>query len=465
MTAVNLPTGLGGLRASPKRQNDLRNLIYLREGRLVLRPCVSNILDSLDGSCRGMGIFRNDTTGDEELYGVFGSKLYRFIISDPLAGKDLNAGNITITEIGTIDNQNDCELVASFSFLVILTKGDKAYAYNQSSGLAEITDPLYKPSVSVQQDEGRFIFVPADGSPFFWSAQDDPLTYDAADFADGEQFPDPNKANFMRKGVHYVLGTRSVEASQYNPSIDSYLRLSENAARVGYVGGKIEYGENFAFLGQNSQGGFEFYEYSDFPQRISSDTVSEILNDEYFLNELDNITASHFIWKGTPILVFNLPRHTFAYYGDWAVWQTGITGGQQSTWRVNHVQYAYGYLWSGDGTDGILGNLVDESLEFGDQVEWLLSGFVVAEPQTNFPINYFYATMTEGFDSSARVAFSASKDGVIYGREHYKTLGDQGHYNSQVRWGGPIGQFPDTFNWRLRGYGSKLVNFDGVSYA
>ncbi len=464
MPSVKLPTGLKGLKASPKRQNELRNLVYLREGRLVLRPCVSNLIE-LDGACRGMGIFRNGKTGDEELYGVFGGFLYKIVISDPIAGKDLNAGNITATQIGAIANVNDCELVASFTYLVVLTKGSIAYAYDGTT-LTQITDPAYLPSVSVAEDEGRFIFVPADGSPFFWSNQDDPLAYNNGGFADGEQFPDPNKANCMMRGIHYVLGSRSVESSQYDPSLNTYPRLSEDAAQVGYVAGKTRFGENYAFLGQNSQGGFEFYELSTSPQKISTDTVSEVLNTEYYLKELvNNVTASSFIWKGTQILVFNLPRHTFVYYGDWAYWQTDITGQERSTWRVNHVQYAYGYLWTGDEEDGSLGNLVDESLEFGSQVEWLLSGFVVAEPQTNFPIKYLYATMTEGFDTDARIAFSASKDGVVFGREHYKTLGAQGHYNNQVRWGAPIGTFPDTFCWRLRGYGAKLVNFDGVSYA
>ena len=316
-------------------------------------------------------------------------------------------------------------LASGFSFLVVMVEGGSAYTYNGTL-LEEITEQYFYPSSSVAYDAGRFVFTPFDGSPFFWSDQESTaasLQFSQENFADGEEYPDPNKKNFVRRGVHYVLGARTIEASQYSPSIETYPRVSSVSSKVGYVGGLTEYGESYAFIGQNSQGGFEIYAMNDEPQIISSKTVSELLNSEYYLKELQNVTANHFLWKGTPLLVFNLPRHTLVYYGDWSYWHTDITGSYRGTWRPNNIQYAYGYLWVGDSIDGSLGNLVDESEEFGSKIEWEIKTFVKSPPENNFLINFIYGFVTQGNDVDARVSLSVTKDGRIYGKEIYKNLG------------------------------------------
>ena len=74
MQPIPIPKGLRGLQASPKQFEGLKNLVYSAQDTdyLMIRPSVKNLLN-LGGICRGLGIFRNDVTGDEELYGVYGS--------------------------------------------------------------------------------------------------------------------------------------------------------------------------------------------------------------------------------------------------------------------------------------------------------------------------------------------------------------------------------------------------------
>ena len=463
-TPLSLPRGLRGLKASPKQHKSLHNLIYASQDSeyLMLRPAVDKILE-LDGICRGMGVFRDKTTGDEQLYGVFGSFLYRIEVTNPIAGKRLSAGDITTTQISSIAGTAECRFAAGFSYMVVMAVGGSAYAYDGST-VTEITHQYFKTSVSVAYDAGRFIFIPENGEPFFWSNPDDPLNYQQEDYADGEEYPDPNKQNFVRRGIHYVLGTRTVEASQYSPSLQSYPRVSSVSSKVGFVGGLTSFGESFAFLGQNSQGGFEIYAMNDEPTPISNKAVSELINSEYYLSELKDVKASHFIWNGTPLLVFSLPRHTIAYYGDWSFFHTGIAGQEQSTWRPNAIQYAYGYLWVGDSIDGSLGNLVSETNEAGKEIEWRADTFIKGSPEQNFLLKFIYGLVTQGNDENARVALSTSRDGKIYGKEVYKNLGNQGNYNHLVKWGSPIGTYPDFCALRFRGYGSKTINIDGLFY-
>lgn len=463
-TPIALPRGLRGLKSSPKQQKTVKNMIYSADDseRLILRPCVYNLLE-LDGACRGLGLFNNQTTGAEEMYGVFGSKLYKILITNPVAGKRLTSGDILTEEIGTIPSFSECILKSDFTYMVILIKGGASYSYDGTT-LAEITSANYKPSVSLSRDDGRFIWIPADGSPFFWSDVGDPTSIQVDSRADAETQTDPNKACFVRKGINYVLGTRSIEATEYREAAQAYLRLSQDDSNTGYIGGLTEYGESFAFLGCNAQGGFDFFVMDDKPRVMSNPAVSEILNSDYFLNELDDVRGFYFVWKGTPVLIFSLPRHTFAFYADWATWHTGVKGQESATWRVNASQYAYGYIWTGDSVDGSLGNLVDSSKEFGSPVEGLIQFGIDGLPQQNFLITKIHAQMTAGNDPHARVSLSISSDGEVFGNEIYKDLGKQGHYNNHLVWGPPVARFPDYAGIRLRFYGDIIVNADGIAY-
>ena len=292
---IALPTGLKGLISTPRTQESVHNLIYSQEAseRLTIRPTVKKLLE-LDGVCRGMGLFRNQVSGEEEVYGVYGTKLYRINIVNAVADKDLSAGDVVATEIGTIGEQADVIILSDFAVMLIMVKGGTAYTYDGTT-ITPITDTDYKPSVSVALDAGRFVYCPADGSPVFWSDVGKPDVIQGTSFVDAEFKPDPNKAVYQRKGLIYILGSRSVEVLQYDRG--SYRRLSSDSTNTGYVSCLVPYGDSFAFLGQNEQGGFDFFAMSDVPQKISSDSVSELINVKYQTVDLINATAFYIVWE------------------------------------------------------------------------------------------------------------------------------------------------------------------------
>jgi len=461
--SIPLPTGIAGTQGSQQAQELVRNMIY-SNGVLKRRPVVDNF-DTLgeDNFCRGFGLFRNQETGDEELYGVFGQKFVRITIANPQATKPINAGDILIEEIGTVDDIADVRIVADFARACVMVVGGPAYIFD-GSALQEIADPNYLPSVEVAVDDGRFVFCPEDGSPLFFSKLQSASDIQKR-FFDAETKPDPNKSCFVRRGLLYALGSRSIEVLDYNPQTDNYRRINSDAQPIGFVSALTEYADSYCFIGQGENGGFEVYLYTTFAEKISNETISELLNREYDERELRNRTATHFIWEGTSIAVFSLPRHTIVFYGTgWAYWQTGVSNEEQGTWRVNDVQYCYGFYWTGDLLTGDLGNLVYDSKEFGEPVEGLVKTFVQLDPSTDFLCHRIYLTGTQGTSPESRVSISVSQTGQTYGPERYLNFGELGDYANEVAIGPPVGTFRRFMGIKLRFYGTNTINVDGITF-
>lgn len=460
MPSIQLPKGLRGKKNSPKQSEYLANCFYKTSDvpTITPRPGVNATIDAV-GYCRGSGLFK------EELYQVSNDELIKITFIGSVAGEIPNATNTVYERLGEIDGSGDCILKAGFTDLCIMVKNGKAYVYNEGAGLREISDPQYKVSVSMDYDGGRFVFIPANGGPFFWTDLADPTSIDPKSFADAEEFPDPNKGIITRKKSIYVLGTRSVEALRYNASIDTYQAIQGVSANVGYVGGLTELGEDFVFLGRGKNGGYSFYGMSQFPTTISNETVDEIINNEYSLEELEGVTADYFRWEGQDIAIFHLPRHTFAFYGDWAVWYSGTNNNDNPTWRIRYIQFAYGYLWTGDKAARTIGVLVNGAKEYDSDIEGEIATYLRSEPRSDFVIDRLYCMCTTGQSNIEKtIGLRVSEGGLIYGPEQTLSLGAEADYNKEISWG-PVGSFDNHMSLKLRWVGDVSINVEGITYA
>lgn len=467
-TPIPLPRGLSGLEASPKTREEVKNLFFTKGDTPVLsiRPGVESVIKGF-GRCRGSGLFRNNITGDEELYMVSGTRLIRVTINNPQAGKNITVNDVDIDDLGEIAGSGECILVAGFTKLLVMQIGSVAYVFDQVNGLLVIDDVNFVPSVSAAYDAGRFVFVPLDGSVFFWSLLDDPSAIDPQNFADAEIFPDPNKVVVAYKSSIYIGGSRSFQRFNYDATLDRYLTYKGEESTVGYVGGITNFGETFAFVGNGSDGDFNIYIMDGQPRTISNDYVSELINDEYSLFDIENMIGESFEWKGTTLLVFHFPRHTLVFYGGWAFWQSNITGRKTERWRINYFQDAYGFTWTGDFTTTDIGVLRDSGNEYGNDIEWGIKTYINATPESDFLIKRITTRVTMGKalgGSVPRIGLAISKDGRIFPSPRYKTLGTTGRYNEQLRWGSPIIKGYDSVGIVFKGYGNVVMNLDGVFF-
>lgn len=474
MQPIPLPSGNTGLKTSPRTRQELKNL-YLVSGdspSLSLRHGVDSVA-SADGVCRGLGIYRNQSTGDEELYGVFGQRLKRVTISNVRRDKKLLPSDIQVDDLGEIPNSGECILKGGFTRLCIIQVGGVGYTYSVSDGLQQITDVDFLPSVSMDYDSGRFVFVPKDGSPMFWSALDDPSNIAFNDYADAEREPDPNKACKRIKDTVYLLGSRSIQGLDYDPTLDTYIARGGESAAVGYVGGLTSFGEVFAFVGQGTNGGFDIFVMGQEPTSITNDYVAELINSEYSLSEITNMRGEYAVIEGVKILLFYFPRHTLAFAnGGWSFWQSGVSGYGINTWDINHIQYAYGYLFTGSSKDGVIGVLRNNGSDDGSPIEWRLNTYIRWPADSINSVRRISLDATAGLIGSSdsvadesMVGLSISRDGVVFPSSPiYMGMGARGDYTKSVVWRGPFGSSRDGYSLAFSGYGRSDMTIGGVNF-
>jgi len=469
MNPIPLPKGLTGLESSPRSQELVRNM-FMTSGDtpvLSIRPGVDQVTSGF-GASRGAGLFANNETGDEELYMVSGTRLIRVTIINNRAEKILQPEDIQVDDLGEIPGNGRCILVGGFTSLCIMEVGGKGYVYNQVDGLEEITDPNYRPSVSVAYDNGRFVFVPEDGNPFFWSNLEDASAIDSEDFADAESYPDPNRCVFTVRRSIFVGGSRSFQRIDYDATRQTYVGRKGSESKVGYVCGLVKYAETFAFIGNDSDGDFGIYVMGEQPQLISNDAINELINKEYSFFDLRNIDANSVHWKNQRLTIFNLPRHTLVFYGaGWALWQSGVSGYLNKTWRISTIQTAYNYQWTGDEQSSAIGVLRDSGNEYGNVIEYAIKTFIRSTPESNFFVRRIAASVTAGRalgENIPQIMMAHSKDAKLPSQQRWRNLGRTGDYNNQVRWTGGISKAPESLTIWIIGYGNVPMNVDGLAF-
>lgn len=449
MTAIPLPTGIQGVDELPRRQELLVNLFNPGDNTLLKTPGVSAFSVG-DGACRG------SITFEEEAYQVSGQSLIK--ISETGVK----------TTIGVIEGTANVSMAISFIALEIVVKGGKGYSYSTSGTLTEITDPNYKPSVDVESINQRFVFVPEDGGPLFFTDVNTPTTISTLNFFDAELLPDKNKGVINLKNDLDVGGVDSFEVFRDVGDTDApFLRADGAAVETGYLTAKTRYRDTFLFLGRDREGSYAFHGMSSgSAPKISTPPIDEILNNQYTEDELSQCTSQRMTIKGTDMACFRLARHSFLYYGSgWSYMQSGVDGlGVINNWNVNHMSFAYGKYITGNATDANIGFLDSGVKEFGEDIERVIETFIIAESNSYFNIDNIYLSCTTGSSLvEGSVSAQVSKDGKKYGPQVPRPLAPIGHTEQQVSWLGGAGVFERFGSIRLRTTSDVDFSVDGLS--
>ena len=443
---VPLPTGITGDNDIPKRKEYLVNL-YSTEDTLIQTPGIS-ALSTGDGICRGAVTFQN------EYYQVSGSNLIR-----------ISSSGIK-TVIGAIAGTADVVFAQSFIALCIVVKGGAGYFYSPSIGLVQITDPDYFPSVDVDSINARFVFVPADGGPLFYTDVNNLTDIPSLNFFDAELLPDDNKTVINLRNDLYIGGTDSFEVFRNQADVDTpFIRVNGAAIETGYVAAKARYKDTFLFLGRDRDGSFGFFAMSsgDAPQ-ISNSAIAELLNEEYTEAELNLCTSQRFTWKGVDMVCFRLARHSLLYFGnDWTYMQTGIDPDDTlQPWSVNHLSFAYGKYLVGSADNNSIGILANINTEYGEKIERQINTFIKADRNAYFEIDSAMLDVTAGTNfTEGTVGLCGSKDGLNYGEPWWQPLGAQGRTEQQVRWTGGLGVFESFLGLKIRTTADVKFSVDG----
>lgn len=447
MPNVPLPTGIQGERDIPKTRELLVNMYNSGKNQLLKTPGQTSFSTG-EGACRGELRFQ------DHVYQVSGQKLIQ-----------INSAG-TVSVIGDIAGTETCILAKNFTALVIVVKGGNGYVYTPSGGLVPYTTN-YKPSVDVDSINQRFVFVPEDGSPLFYTDPLNPLVIPALNFFDAELLPDENTGCINLRNDFYVGGEESFEIFRdTGPTNAPFQRVDGAAVETGYVAGRARYKDTFVFLGRDRGGAYSFHIMGagDAP-KISTDFIDEILNLDYTEEELKACISQRFTWNKIDMVAFRLERETFLFFGSgWCYIQTGINADDVITpWDVGYVTFAFGRYITGSVSSTKIGKLADVVTEFGEKIERQIETFIDADPDTYFVIDSIFLKCITGTSTPAGVIeLQISRDNLKWGPRVPRTLGETGKTEQQLVWYGGGGRFESYCGIRLRTTADVNFSLDGL---
>ncbi len=460
MPEIELPKGFVSIDEFPKAKENLINMMNVGKNKLMQRPGIIGIGTGVS-ECRGQIKFQ------DELYQVSGTKLLK------IAKDGTIIQNISDDFVLDIAGSAQCVMSVGFTFLVIVVKGDRAYAWDNTT-LAEITDPQFQASNDVTYINGRWVFVPSNGNPAFFTDALDPFTIDG--FFDAETQPDKNVAVVNFKNRLYIIGEETIEVfrdtGQASPV---FQRIDGASIWTGIVEGHTFWGSSFVFLGKDKDENFGMFQVGsgDAP-RISNPAVDELLNDEYTVEELQTCVAQRYQWKGQDVAVFRLPRHTIKFNGiGW--WfassiatfnEQQITGNDFKTWRVNYITHCYGEYYVGDTDTNDIGVLDDIATDYGEDIESGFDTFVRAERGAYFTLASLELDGLTGQASPERtIGLSMSEDGLTYGDFFYIGMGEIGDYQRRMCWElpGGLGGYESFAGVRIRTTAPVKIAGEGLN--
>lgn len=446
MPTVNLPRGIKGLKEQPKQQEYLVNYLWTETG-LLRTPGIESFSTGF-GVCRG-GVHWKVL---DKTFMVSGT---RFISID-ITG--------AVTDIGEIPGTEECFFSEGQVFLVIGRVGDKAYTYSSSTGLAEIVDPDFQVSVSADFIDGRHVFVPADGSPVFYSDVDLAGSIDPLSFFDAEELPDVNKAVINISNQLYVLGTDSTEVFRTNVDPDVVFTRREGArVDVGYLAGLTRYVGSFAFLGRERGESYQFFVMGSGTAQVISNAVIDEILEEYTEAELKLCRGDRYKLKNNDVLVFTLPRHTLCFSnGNWFYKSSGTS---LEPWRAHTIISSYGKYIVGDNSNSSIGKLSDVSQEYGQDVFAEIKTFIRSERGSFFKVKLIELEQLSGVASTEEtVGISITKDGYSYPAGfNYKSLGKTGEYRKRVKWQ-PVGHFEDFCGIKVKTSSAAKTSLELITF-
>jgi hypothetical protein len=439
MASVPLPLGYSGIDDLPKQRQMLINCFNMN-GSIVRSPGVDSVIAAAGDGCRGAATWELDG----KAYFVIGTTLYRRNTDD------------TRTSLGTIAGTAPVVFAPGQVQLVILVYGGNSYTYNDTDGLDQITNPNFVQSVSVDYIDGRHVYIPADGSPAFYSEIDDAGNINALSFFDSEFLPDINRWTINVRGSLFIMGTDS--GDQFTSTGDNtapFVRRTGSSIDTGYVSGGVRYGNTFAFIGKARSQSYDFYVMATGEaQSISNPAVAEDLA-QYTKDQVEECVVNRFKYLGKEFLAWTFYDKTYCFCeGNWFFLDSEIDGSNTGPWRVNGIAFADGNYYVGDSDTANMGKLTNSPSEYGSQVEYQIDTFLRAQRGANMTPSKCEIEVLTG-QNATTVGLSLSLDGRIKSDYSYRSLGSTGQYQKRVRWqpSGGLGLFESFMGISLRGTG------------
>lgn len=390
------------------------------------------------------GLNRGAVVVNEVPYFVNGNNLYSI------------SSTLVVTDHGTIEGAKRVSLAHNGQFLVIVDPGNKSYVFdNETSILVQITDTDFIVSDTVSFKDGFFIFTATDGSVFFISELNDPLSYNALDFGSAEVRPDKIIASFVNHNELFILGEETIELFQNVGGADfPFVRVPGGDTQKGVFAKHsiIDFDNSFVFVGGavNEQAAIWRMVGSAGVRKISTSAIDNAIQ-KFTKEEIQDAFAMTYAFGGNFFVAFtfasvNISSKTFVYDATtsalagedtWHERQTGVT---DDKWRVTSIVTAFGELLVGDSIDGRIGEFdKDTHTEYGDVIFRHKASRPFTNDQTPAFVDELKLTMESGVgligEDAPQIRMDFSDDGGrTFGNEFWRTYGKIGRYERLPSW-------------------------------
>lgn len=422
MPEIQLPLGMKGIFKVPKSNEALVNVFNNLEGQILPRDGIV-LLSTLAGGARG------SFKWNDSLYAVFGTTLYK--VTNVVTG--------ATSAIGTITGSGDIQTAIGFNDAVIVDPGGDIFTLDTADTLTDISgNANFQPCVDVAHINGRFVYIPSNGDPAFFSDVGAAGTVQATSFFDAEELPDRNNGVFNFGNTLYICGEQSIELFRdVGTSPVPFQRVQGATLRWGYIGGLLEYTDTFLFVGRERSQDYGIYAIqSGRALKISNAWIDNVLRDHTALQRSQTVPG-RVKFRGYDVATFTLANDSYGFYkGNWFRLDT-VDNGESKPWRGGFITELDGHYYTASETELGIFDQVDE--DFGSSITRQIDiGFQHPDNEW-FSAQKLQLVISQGFNSAKRtVGLFTSQDNVLYGPGLFKELGELGEYEMKLDWN-PVG--------------------------
>lgn len=435
---VEFPSGLDGTAELPRTQRDLLNCYNNGKGNIIGRQGISLISRPGD-----VAVARGGFEWNGSLYEVYSTNLKKSI--------DVDTG--TFSNIGTIADSSPIKVAIGFNTATIVVPGGNIYTLDKFDTLVTISgNANFVPTNDIAHMNGRFIYIPTDGSPAFFSDVGAAGTVQPLSFFDAEELPDDNNAVFNGKNTLFITGTDSIELFRdTGASPVPYIRITGSRILNGFIGGLLEYNNTFLLVGREKGQNFGIYSIvQGGAAKLSNEAVDEILS-TYTIDELKETLTGRLKHNGNDIATFRLPRDSFAFFGgNWFSLDT-IRDDVSRPWSAGFITQFDGAYFS--AFDDSFGKFADVNTDYGERVTRIIRTAVAQEDGEDFSFQQLELGISQGFNASTgTVSLRTSDDNVDFGDSVFESTGAIGQYGNKLHWNYPggLGTYPGFMGIELR---------------
>lgn len=370
----------------------------------------------------------------------FKDKLY-FVSKNELYSIDTSN---TATKVGTLNTENPrCIMAAGRDYLMVVD-GTNGYTWDDST-FSVISDGDYPDSAThVTYLDGYFIVNEAGSDEWKISANEDPTSWDALDFATASSRPDDVLAHQSYDGDLYMVGEQTVEIYDNTGNEDFPFER--------YPNGILDYGIEAPFsiaggrsglfwLGRTQEGAIQVLQAAGLQVQPVSNPSLE--NEIEGLIKTDDAIGWVYAQSGHTFFWMTFPtaNRTFVLdvgNGLWHERQYGASGRH----RANGHGYLDGSHYVGDYESGNIYTLdLDKYTDNGEEIHRIRRSPVVHKDRKRMFVHAIEVEfeagvgLTTGQGSDPQAMLQISKDGGhTWTDEIWRPIGKIGEYNARTMW-------------------------------